>query len=34
MHHLSLAGDEGLIDEGEFVEERGRVVEIWDGVMH
>lgn len=33
MHHLSLAGDEGLIDEGEFVEERMRVVKMWDTVM-
>jgi Glutamine synthetase adenylyltransferase len=33
MHHLSLAGDEGLIDDGEFVEERKKVVAMWDAVM-
>jgi [glutamine synthetase] adenylyltransferase / [glutamine synthetase]-adenylyl-L-tyrosine phosphorylase len=33
MHHLSLAGDEGVIDDGEFVEERRRVVEMWEKVM-
>jgi glutamate-ammonia-ligase adenylyltransferase len=33
MHHLSLAGDEGLIDEMEFVEERRRVVAMWDAAM-
>ena len=35
MHHLSLAGDEGLIDDAEFMYERGKVVEMWHTVnMH
>ena len=33
MHHLSLAGDEGVIDDSEFIEERRRVVEMWRQVM-
>ncbi|MGE0114744.1 MAG: bifunctional [glutamate--ammonia ligase]-adenylyl-L-tyrosine phosphorylase/[glutamate--ammonia-ligase] adenylyltransferase [Steroidobacteraceae bacterium] len=33
MHHLSLAGDDNVIDAGEFVEPRRRVVAIWDEVM-
>ncbi len=33
MHHLSLAGDEGVIDDGEFVEQRRRVVEMWEKAM-
>ncbi len=33
MHHLSLAGDEGVIDDSEFVEQRKRVVEMWNEVM-
>jgi len=33
MHHLSLEGEEGLIDTGEFVEERARVTGLWREVM-
>ncbi len=33
MHHLSLAGDAGLIDGSEFVEQRQRVVMMWEAVM-
>ncbi len=33
MHHLSLAGGDNVIDDGEFVEERKRVMEMWDMVM-
>ncbi|MDE2450659.1 MAG: bifunctional [glutamate--ammonia ligase]-adenylyl-L-tyrosine phosphorylase/[glutamate--ammonia-ligase] adenylyltransferase, partial [Gammaproteobacteria bacterium] len=32
-HHLSLAGEAGLVAAEEFVAERAAVVAIWDGVM-
>ena len=33
MHHLSLAGEAGLIGEEEFAAERAAVTAIWDEVM-
>jgi glutamate-ammonia-ligase adenylyltransferase len=33
MHHLSLAGEPGLLAADEFVAERGAVTAVWDEVM-
>jgi len=33
MHHLSLDEGGGIIDAGEFVDERRRVVELWKSAM-
>ncbi|MGH8301669.1 MAG: bifunctional [glutamate--ammonia ligase]-adenylyl-L-tyrosine phosphorylase/[glutamate--ammonia-ligase] adenylyltransferase [Steroidobacteraceae bacterium] len=33
MHHLSLAGEAGLVGAEEFAAERAAVTAIWDGVM-
>jgi glutamate-ammonia-ligase adenylyltransferase len=32
-HHLSLAGEAGLVSTGEFVAERAAITGIWDAVM-
>lgn len=33
MHHLSLAGGEGVIDDGEFIDERAKVSALWEREM-
>ena len=33
MHHLSLAGEPGLLAAAEFVAERAAVTTLWDEVM-
>jgi glutamate-ammonia-ligase adenylyltransferase len=33
MHHLSLAGEPGLLPAEEFVTERAAVTTLWDEVM-
>ena len=33
MHHLSLAGEPGVVSAEEFVDERARVTAVWDKMM-